>query len=1110
MKTKIIKKKKVSRVGRVSRLKNKKRTKLQWNGKGGAVTAPYPSPNNNFTLVTHKKPSKFNKQFVFSLPHSRQSSKSSSQLSRPSSYLSGPSRQSSQSSSYLSGPSRPSSQPSSRPSSYPSQPSSRPSSHPSHPSGPSGTSSRQPLVFSIQRPLGTPEPPEPPLKQELFDLEKETGKLFSIIEIGDGFFQIQYIYTNPLSKKKEKYYFTIELDNLGVDKLQYYIKTKNIISSPTDDKYFLGLNENTLVIKVLNTGGQYRSGSSYDFIDVYENEYINMITYEENIEEMSTHNRLRINVGLINNEYEYKDTSGKKRIHPQIQKDISWLNSTYIDLNENINVGTEIMQKIDYFLKQYKANQITKETKIFTCDDLNVDHTKLIIDEITIGKSEDNTFEEFVIIGYPDKNMKPYIDLYNEHTDVFETIYQDHKANFMQYMAELHNSINENTGKIDLEKVKEEIHKFYDYDSYYKYIENFYENGFSLEDKKNYNNENYPANAEYGIKYDPEFQTKFKDLQKAFYNELASKCLNKPMLKINYVFFIFKKHTDGKYVPAIFNFRELKNKHHPILLRLEYLIKTRLAEIYNILSGTDTDYKLWYSHFNYGDIFHIKTEYIHTMSNIHQQAYKYKNSISLEELIYMVSIPDVDLINLRLDYQKKASEFIQGIKNLRKVLALQDEITIRNKCYIKTPEYTELLIKEVSIDLKGFLHENTKILLMFTETGSIYTIIYKSGIDNNFYKIKLQPNLCSIYVKIFKNLYDTKNSINIFEDLIKEYKGFYTLNTSQLTKPNLDLSKVHSIKDLELYKVLEHRPINPEDYKGIMRYNPLLVRTIKQISNIPVDDNPISKTISVDMFFQSPLVNEIKTKSNYNMIIPHSYFKKPFIIRNSLNSQVYIEQFNIFINKIKSNTNSSIVISHYYSNNDKGNCNDDTINKTLNKDFEFTLLNFNHNAIKFNRIFFNYRNCRYNFIEICEETKSVVWVIPLNATYDENIKEINNKKNNKDEFFIDNSLIPDFLGNFLYLNKNHIYMLEMLIELFNNNKNECVINTSSIRSVQFCLHIQILKKKMYKQTFAPLEQGLRLDKFISINKIINLLKLGKKHNYEYYNNYKCELIIFDK
>ena len=51
---------------------------------------------------------------------------------------------------------------------------------------------------------------------------------------------------------------------------------------------------------------------------------------------------------------------------------------------------------------------------------------------------------------------------------------------------------------------------------------------------------------------------------------------------------------------------------------------------------------------------------------------------------------------------------------------------------------------------------------------------------------------------------------------------------------------------------------------------------------------------------------------------------------------------------------------------------------------------------------------------------------------------------------------------------------------------------------------------MYKQTFAPLEQGLRLDKFISINKIINLLKLGKKHNYEYYNNYKCELIIFDK
>jgi len=1084
MKTKIIKKKKVSRVGRVSRLKNKKRSKLQWNGKGGAVADPSP---NNFTVVTRKKSAKQSLQLSqqkmnFSLPPSGPPGPplvfSISDRSRTSSgSSSGPPLVFS-----ISDRSRPSSYPSRR---SPSQSSSQSSSQPS------GTSSRQPLVFSIKRQSG---PPEPPLKQELFDLEKETGKLFSIIEIGDVFFQIQYIYTNPLSKKKEKYYFTIELDNLGIDKLQYYIKTKNIISSPTDDKYFLGLNENTIVIKVLNTGGQYRSGSSYDFIDVYESEYINMITYEENIKEMSIHNRLRINVGLINNEYEYKDTSGKKRIHPQIQKDISWLNSTYIDLNENINVGTEIMKKIDYFLKQYKANQITKETKIFTCDDLNVDHTKLIIDEITIGNIEDNTFEEFIIIGYPDKKMKPYIDLYNEHTDVFETIYEDHKANFMQYMAELHNSINENTGKINIKKLKEEIHKFYRYDSYYKYIENFYENEFSLEDKKNYNNEKYPVNADYGIKYDPDFQTKFKELQKAFYNELASKCLNKPMMKINYVFFIFKKHTDGKYVPAIFNFREFKNKHHPILLRLEYLIKTRLAEIYNILSGTETDYKLWYSHFNYGDIFHIKTEYVHTMSNIQQQAYKYKNSINLEELIYMVSIPNVALINLRLDYQKKASEFIQGIKNLRQELALQDEINIRNKCYIKTPEYTELLIKEVSIDLTGFLHENTKILLMFTETGSIYTIIYKSGIDNNFYKIKLQPNLCSIYVKIFKNLYDTKNAINIFEDLIKEYKGFYTLNTSQLTKPNLDLSKVHSIKDLELYKVLENRPINTEDYNNIMRYNPVLVRTINKQNNV-------AKLTSICLFFQTKILKIEDFKCN-DIEIPNPYIKKPFLIRNILASDIYKREFITFKNNISNNnfyyayrpkeTNDPYYRSEYETD----------IKNILYEKYLYALYEELDNSIIINRIYFNHNNCGYTLIDIYEKLKtgdfkSVIWVVPLNAT----LNEIMNEE--YDDIFLKVKYIGNYIGNFIYLNNNHINMINQVKQRYFKKDTFCNLNIQSKSPSNFCLHFHILKKAYYKSKFSYFEQGSRVNAMLDLNTILNNITLFS----EYYNKLNLDIIL---
>jgi hypothetical protein len=955
----------------------------------------------------------------------------------------------------------------------------------------------------------------------------------SLIEIGDSFFQIQYInnYTHIKKDKykEEYYYFIITLDKLSIDKLQYYINTKKITSTDYNDKFFLGLNETTISIKVLNTGGQYRTGSSDDFIDVYESIDINMIPYEKNIEEMAIHNRFRINVGLINDKDEDKD---KKDVIPQIHKDIPWLNSTYIDLNAS-NAVDNTMTNIEYFLKLYNAKQITKETKIFTCDDLNVDHTRLIIDEVF-----DKDGYQYVIIGYPDKSMKPYIDLYNKHQSEFETIYEEHKTKFMQYMAELHNfmmetnikeenaklveldklakfkqaentKIVENT-KLDLtpeefkkkrekliffldtinnneprrftqdEKLKEEINKFYGYEDYYKYTENFYENAY----KECGTPEVF--NKTYGIDYNVNFVKDFKTLQKAFYNELANKCLNKPMMKINYVFFIFKKHTDGKYVPAFFNFRELKNKHYSILLRLEYLIKTRLDKIYKILSGTETDYKLWYSHYNYGDIFHIKTEYVHTMSNIQQQAYKYKNSISLEELNYMLSIPDVDLINLRLDYQKKASEFIQGIKNLDVLLSKQEKIITRNKCYIPTSKNPELLEKEVVINLFVFLHKDTKILLMFIETGNIYSIIYKNGIDKKFYKIKLQPNLCSIYIEIFKKLYNNINSVNIFTDFIKKYKEFNKPNKSQITKPNLDLSKIHSIIGLKLYKVLEHKPINTKDYKGIMRYNPLLVRTITQIQNTSI--------ISISNFFQSPLVF-IAPNDSYNIKIPNPYFKKPLLIRNFLATKQYRDEFKIFKEKIKLNTS----ITHEYISNPE------TIHYPDNK-YLFKFLGNDYNNPELNKIYFNPENCSFNLLETKEDTKRVIWVVPFNATMidklDDDFTDFIDFKNIYDK---DNE--PKFIQNFMNLNnEKHIKVLEIIRNKYATNNYSCFLNIGCITPQQVCLHVHVIDTNYYKSTFVGLEQGSRLEKMLDIKKVINILKLNKS----YYNKFKCDVLLHDK
>ena len=117
------------------------------------------------------------------------------------------------------------------------------------------------------------------------NLQIRFPKLYEEIEISDSFVHIKY----------KGYYFIISLDKLSVDKLQYYIN-KGLTKSHLDN--YLTMDENTIVLKILNTGGQYRTGSKDDFTDVYEDSNIAMISYEDNLKEMIEHNRFRTNVGI--------------------------------------------------------------------------------------------------------------------------------------------------------------------------------------------------------------------------------------------------------------------------------------------------------------------------------------------------------------------------------------------------------------------------------------------------------------------------------------------------------------------------------------------------------------------------------------------------------------------------------------------------------------------------------------------------------------------------------------------------------------------------------------------------------------------------------------------
>jgi len=973
-----------------------------------------------------------------------------------------------------------------------------------------------------------------PEEKELRYLKIEIEKFMEennivLAEITNSFLQIRY--TEPTKKNNtvpttqnntvpettNNYYFAISLDKLSVDKLQYYINNNKISLSHDDYGEYLGINENTLLIETTTHSDRYKTGASSDFVDVYEGiegvEGFEMIPYDINLDKMKE-NYFQIKIFLSNKKDKVfsnkKDTlsdtlSDKGFDFTQIDKNISWLNNVYVDLNTK--QGDK--KKIDLFLESFNTSNtsgITTETKIFECEDLNVDHTKLIIDDgIDDGPNKliiDG--EQYVIIGYPDKSMKPYIESYNKNKEEFEAIYKDHKTNFMKYMAELHNAIqvnkdkDENQNIIDTAKLQEEIHKFYGYGKYYQYVSDFYENELKTLPEKQQNTANQskpantsntstplyqstqpkPINEEYGISYDTGFKKKFEELQKAFYNELASKCLNKPMMKINYNFLIFKKKTtENEYVPAIFNFKELTHKHYRILKRLEFLIKKRLAKIYGIIDNkTEKDYKLWYSHYNYGDVFHIKTEYVHAMSNIQQQAYKYKNSISLEEIIYMLSIYDVDLKKLRIDYQikqfyfsKREIQTINGVPKIKKTIPAlipQKIVTIR-KCYQELPKTVipKSLILETHLKSK-----DTKILLMFVETGNIYNFVYKNG--EQFYKLKLKPNLCSVYDEKIKNK-------NFFEMLIGFTRG---KKHSKFT----DLSNIKSYEGYRLYKVLEHRLIIFEDYKAIMTFNPVLVRTISKTNNA---DN----TINVSTFFQSPLV-DLTLLTNSDMTIPNPYTKKPLLIRNFLTCKEYRDEFKTFKDKYATKKEHEYISEP------------ETIHtQDLNK-YLFTFLGPNYEKKEINKIYFNPEQCKFNLIEIKEKNKRVIWVVPFNATHNESI---NDSFDGFDGFdgFDDDINKPKYINNFMNLNnKNHIKVLEIIKNKYMNKDYECFLNIASITPQQVCLHIHIMSTGHYKSIFSSLEQGSKIEKMLNIVKVINFLKL----NITYYDNFKCDILLHDK
>jgi len=810
---------------------------------------------------------------------------------------------------------------------------------------------------------------------------------------------------------KDIYSYNVNEIELSVSLLQNAINNKFITES---NNMFLQFNTIPSLILTKEYYAKHTHGSNDDFINVYEDE--ELIPYEKCIE----------------NFYK-KQYNCKIKIY-------------------NDNRNDETIQHIEYVLRiadtlnKHIPNIIDNE-----CNLSGIPKEYIILENIEC--IEDNT--TYTICGYPSLSMRYYFSILKQHEEKIKNIYEDHKINFNKYMCAMYNFLPEHINKIKDDKL--ELYKLNDKNTsfYRKYVLNFF--------KEKYDEHKYK-----------EIEKIYNEMIQDLNNKILNEYLNKPLINIEYVFIIFKKDKDNKFIPGFFNFRELKSYHINIIKKIKELININIPLLFNITNNVTDKYNLFFSYHKYGDFFHIKTEYIHTMSNIFKYANKFKDIITLEELIYMLSLSlDKNLNLLRIDYKVKKYrlEFI-------KTKLTDINFDSKDKCNYSYQKHNNKNDNKDILPLNTFLEPNkTKILLMYKEFSNKYKFIYEN--NNLFYSIVIETNLCNITYKIIDTIL---NKINSF--LNKDKKDY---------KKDNDIEEIYSCiytniytiitPEINMFKIITHKILNMNEYNEIMLYNPVIIFKRNRSSydiNIKFNQLFIS-----NMFSITDKNHSNSNKNDLNIINPYMY--KPFIIRNILASNIYIDENKKFQNKLKLNKESQHI---YYAISET----EDKINTEKDNKYLYELLENNNMII--NRIYFNPNNCRYNFIELYSgKLKKVVWVVPIQST---SYEHINEEELFNNDFIMDK---PIFIRNFTDLNNNHINMLTEFKNIY-SSKYYCELNTQTTQPLFNCMHIHLLNNKETYKNDLTKNKGSRSILQLSIQTILNNLDF----NNNYYNKYDLDIL----
>jgi hypothetical protein len=748
-----------------------------------------------------------------------------------------------------------------------------------------------------------------------------------------------------------------------------------------------------------------------------------------------------------------------------------------------------------------------KNSKDYKCDLSGLDEDYIIVD--------DKTSPGYVICGYPDKQMKEIVLNFWQNPimkEELDKVHKEQKNNNCKWFMELFNDYNKPI-KYDLKQVSEiymNIKK-----TIFEYIKNRYKELY-VNNQSEYK-EIFEGN-------DKNKDSKFIENAKQYFQLIGEKYLPKPLTQIKYVFLVFKKKEKDNKIslePFIFNIKELKKEHQPILKRIERIIKKELPTKFGILLPDenkkfpefDDEYKLWYSRYRYGKFFHIETEYVHTMSNIADKAHNYKNTITLEELIYSCG----------LDYEPYNKDLSVGsIDILQQTTSIYfKKLKIQYEIRDYTLENNKSKQKEQNVNIK-YNNSNKSLTLQKkclnipneNRSEKIFCLYENDKLEKQ--KLKLQQEFENY--KIEKQ--DTNISIEIWKNNNEREK--YNKHKQKINKGNTDFlnifrehnyNKIHFILMLKTHK---------QEYTFIYSYdNKFYMLVIKSNISYIIDD----------------IINELNIINNINInnITFKKNIKEFILVSNNLLSYEDYHNIIFFYNPIHNNNINSnylktdkFCLSTYYENNMLISYkipNFISLEVTnLYREYPLIYLNYKNSkqytegykVFLLSKIQLNYVKPIYDIKlnscakQICSPEEAVLNYVVYNSNdckYD--ILEIINNDKNKILLYVFPSIILSeeeekiyYIRSFLDLNEKSLPMLKEIKKLYVKDNYLCFLHLSS-KVMYNVLHFHLIKKNNYLLNYPEIEKGGFIIQNIHIETIINNLEINKY----YYNNLEYNLIM---